>query len=131
MDLTKVIVFLGIGLIVLAALIGLFASCRTGWVNCRNCMAGGHIIFIVVVEVIFYLMRQHAQACLIWLSAYHLDMPSSLFYAFIHSKKQEVSICGSWIVPYVFFGGIGTLQYFLLGWLIDRIFKTDNKYIPR
>ena len=129
MDFYNIIIIFGIILILFATLFGLFASRRSIWINCRLCMAGGHIVFIIVVGVISYLMRNEAQACMYWLPVYNLDMPSSLLYALIHTQNPEVSICGKWIVPYVFFGGFGTLQYFLLGWIVDKIFSKVKKRI--
>jgi len=93
----------------------------------RMLLGGAHVAFTLAVLVKAWFSLHEAQACMVWLSVYTVDIPSSWIYAAVHSAVPSISICSGLHVPMFFFMGLGTVQYFLIGWLVDVLLRRHER----
>lgn len=82
-----------------------------------------HFLFVLILSVIYFPGEKDAQHQLFWLIPTVLDLPSSFLF--------PVLAMGNMIVLALAFATIGTLQYAIIGWVIDiALTKQKKQLIP-
>ncbi len=80
-----------------------------------------HLIFILVLSVIYFYGEKDAQHQFFWLIPAVLDLPSSFLF--------PIFAMGNMIVLAIAFATLGTLQYAIIGWGIDLALTKPRKQL--
>ncbi|MDN5566155.1 MAG: hypothetical protein L0G25_05075 [Psychrobacter sp.] len=78
-----------------------------------------HILFIIIASLIYFVGEKDAQHQLFWLIPAVIDLPSSLLVSLLPTRDIIIAVLTLAIV--------GTLQYAIIGWLIDLAVAKFNK----
>lgn len=98
--------------------------------NIRKCgavLAFAHLLFSTLFFIIVYIMKYDARVGLIWFIPYQYDIPVSfLFFPVQETILQLLPdtipiLLRLLIAPYLFFAIFGTMQYYVIGRIIDLI----------
>jgi hypothetical protein len=125
MNFLVIMIIVGLAILVLGGVVGAFLQGVK--YRYRICLTAAHLVFMMIIAAEFLKFRNDAQGCMTWIPALAVDLPSSLIYAIIHLKNSQISICENWVVPLFFFGIIGSLQYFGVGWILDILPQRKKK----
>ena len=107
-------------------LIGLIYR-KLGGKNLGIIISSAHFVVVCVLSLIVYLNLYEAQIEFIWFILMLFDFPIMPVYGIV--TKNILSIIGdsklntALLAPFIFFGVFGTLQYFLVGKIIDLFIK--------
>lgn len=82
-------------------------------------LAISHLIFIIIMSAIYFPGEKDAQHQLFWILPGLLDLPISLIYPLLSF--------GNMIVLAIVFATLGTVQYALIGWVVDLIISKNRK----
>jgi tetratricopeptide (TPR) repeat protein len=120
MSLELALVVTGLGLAILIAFVTLVLR-RYNQRLFSVSFAVSHIIFTIVVSAIYFPGEKHAQHELFWILPATFDLPLSLLYPLL--------ACGNMVLVPVAFATLGTVQYAVVGWLIDLVISKDRKQL--
>jgi len=115
-----IIAGIGLALLILIAhlIIGRYSQ-RRFWKS----FTISHFLFVIVLSVIYFPGEKDAQHQLFWLIPTILDLPSSFLF--------PILAMGNMTVLALAFATLGTLQYAIIGWLIDFVLtKSKKQLIP-
>jgi hypothetical protein len=85
----------------------------------RYALGLSHLLMILVIYIIVETKSEDALSSLYWSPAFALDMPISLLELPLTEIVGQYVKPGFNLVGLLFFGILGSLQYFLIGVLID------------
>jgi hypothetical protein len=116
------------------ALIVGFVLNRLGIKDLGVIFSSAHFFIVCLLALIIYLNLLEPQIEFIWFILMFLDFPITIAYdfatkgilSFIGNSKFDTAV----LAPLIFFGTLGTLQYFIVGKVISNLFKwlkTFNK----
>lgn len=120
MSFWPLVIIAGIGLAVLILLTHLIIgrySQRRFWKS----FTISHLLFVLVLSVIYFPGEKDAQHQFFWLIPTILDLPSSLLF--------PVLAMGNMIVLALAFTTLGTFQYAIIGWVIDLALTKQKKQL--
>ena len=101
----------GLGLVLIIAIVA-FLFFRFNQKKFSLIFALSHIIFILIMSAIYFPGEKDAQHQLFWIIPAIFDLPISLLYPLIP---------GNIIILAFTFATLGTIQYAIIGWIIDLI----------
>lgn len=113
-----IIAGIGLALLILIAhlIIGRYSQ-RRFWKS----FAISHFLFVIVLSLIYFPGEKDAQHQLFWLIPTIIDLPSSFLF--------PILAMGNMTVLALAFATLGTLQYAIIGWLIDLVLTKPKKQL--
>ena len=79
-----------------------------------------HLFFVVIIAVFIYFgMKKETDTAMVWILLYMIDMPISFLLPSIEllvtKNILDNSMMSNFYIPFIFFGLLGSIQYFFIG----------------